>query len=86
MRDRDDDAGGAPERTAVLVVRAWHEGEGPAGLRARITYVIDLDAGREMTASIGGRDAILAAMQRWLDEFAASRVDASGVRRRERPW
>lgn len=62
----------APERVAVLIVRAWHEGEGPAGLRARITWVTDVEGGRELTAAAAGRDDIIASVRRWLDDVAAA--------------
>jgi hypothetical protein len=62
----------APERVAVLIVRAWREGEGPAGLRARITWVTDVERASELTAVAAGRDDILASVRRWLDDLAAA--------------
>jgi hypothetical protein len=62
----------APERVAVLIVRAWLEGEGPAGLRARITWVMDVEGAPELTAAAAGRDDIVAFVRRWLDDIAAA--------------
>jgi hypothetical protein len=61
----------APERIAVLVVRAWHEGEGPAGLRARITWVMNVARGDELTEAAAGHEVILALITRWLDDVVA---------------
>lgn len=62
----------APERVAVLIVRAWLEGEGPAGLRARITWVTDVEGAPELTAAAAGHDDIVAFVRRWLDDIAAA--------------
>jgi hypothetical protein len=62
----------APERVAVLIVRAWHEGDGPAGLRARITWVTDVEGAPERTAVAAGLDDILASVRRWLEDIAAA--------------
>jgi hypothetical protein len=56
----------------VLIVRAWREGEGPEGLRARITWVMDVEGAPERTAVAAGRDDILASVRRWLDDVAAA--------------
>ena len=62
----------APERVAVLIVRAWQAGEGPEGLRARITWVMDVEGAAERAAVAAGRDDILASVRRWLDDVAAA--------------
>ncbi len=61
----------AAERVALLIVCAWHEGEDPAGLRARATWVMDVDQGTEVTAAAAGQEAILALIAGWLHEVAA---------------
>jgi hypothetical protein len=61
----------APEHVALLMVRAWHEGEDPAGLRARVTWVMDVDRGDELTVAAAGQEAILALIVRWLHAVAA---------------
>jgi hypothetical protein len=66
----------ARERTAVLVVRAWCEGEAPADLRARVTSVVDVELGCESTAVLAGRDAILDYTQHWLDAVMADQACA----------
>ena len=61
----------APERVAVLIVRAWLEGAGPAALRARITWVMDVEGAPELTAVAAGHEDIVAFVRRWLDDVAA---------------
>lgn len=60
----------AAEQVAVLVVRAWREDEGPADLRARITWVDDVGGGEERAAVASGTDEILGVVRRWLDGVA----------------
>jgi hypothetical protein len=60
----------AGERVAVLVVRAWHEGEGPSALRARITWVDDVAAGAEQTALAAGVGEVVEVVRRWLEGLA----------------
>lgn len=59
------------ERTGVLVVRAWVEGDAPAVLRARMTWTFDLADREPTTKAYAGVDAIEAAAKAWLDEFMA---------------
>jgi hypothetical protein len=56
------------ERTAVLVLRVWTE-PGEAGLRARITTLLDLSRPDEVSRTVAGRGAITAAVEGWLDEL-----------------
>jgi hypothetical protein len=60
----------APERVAVLIVRAWHEGDGPRGLRARVTSVVNVEDGPEVSQVVAGREEILACVRRWLEQVA----------------
>jgi hypothetical protein len=62
----------APERTALLIVRAWIE-IGDGGLRARITRVLDLAAPDEVVATVAGAEEVLGVVRSWLDDFAARR-------------
>jgi hypothetical protein len=56
---------------AVLVLRAWSEGEGPASLRARITWVNDVRSDEEHTAVASGSEDILEVVRGWLGELGA---------------
>jgi hypothetical protein len=60
------------ERTAVLVIRAWREGDAAgAPLLARLTRSDDADApGREERVA-AGEEAILALVAEWLRTFDA---------------
>jgi hypothetical protein len=58
------------DSVAVLIVRAWHEAGNQASLRARVTWVMDVEGSSEQTAEATGRDDILACVDRWLDELA----------------
>jgi hypothetical protein len=57
----------APERVAVLVVRAWREGDEHSGTRARLTWVDDVLERREQTTVAATTDEVLATVQRWLE-------------------
>ena len=63
MRHDDD-------RSAALVIRAWHEpGAPPEEIRARLTQTPDSDEpGSSETVALG-EDAILAAVRDWLHAF-----------------
>ncbi len=61
----------ASERVAVLVVRAWREDAGPAGLRVRVTWVDDVEQGREQTTAAASTEDVLAIVRRWLDAVSA---------------
>jgi hypothetical protein len=61
----------ASSRSGVLVIRVWPEDEDGAGLRARITMLSDPQSEDTTAAIAAGRDAIVAHVQSWLDEFAA---------------
>lgn len=64
---------GAPERTAVLVIRVWLEEENAAQpLRARITSRFDVSAPRaQATTSAASEREILDAVRGWLRAFVA---------------
>ena len=59
---------GARERTGVLVVRAWIEGE-PAQLKARITQTADLARGEPISSTASSAEQIFAAVRGWLEEL-----------------
>jgi hypothetical protein len=56
----------APERTAVLVIRAWLE-EGK--LRARITRRLDISSPTTVESAATSEDEILGVVRAWLLEF-----------------
>jgi hypothetical protein len=58
------------ERTAVLVIRAWIEGEPPT-LRMRITRTFDVTASDESSEATASVDEALAIVRHWLEQLAA---------------
>lgn len=58
------------ERSSVLVVRAWVEGTGPEGLRARITRIRGPDGERVETAA-ATVDQVLATVRDWLESLVS---------------
>jgi hypothetical protein len=57
------------ERTALLVIRAWIEGNGESQLRARITQTADLNGRKEISTAAATRDDIARAVTEWLDRL-----------------
>jgi hypothetical protein len=60
----------SPERTAVLVIRAWIEGEPPT-LRMRITHTLDVSLGEDESTAAASVDEACAIVRRWLEELSA---------------
>lgn len=58
------------DRTGVLVIRAWIEGE-PPGVRMRITRVSDISTGAEESTSVASIDEACTIVRRWLEAFVA---------------
>ena len=56
------------ERVAVLVVRAWIEGD-PPRLTARITRTVDVTKGEPSYTTVSSAEQIYAEVRRWLEEF-----------------
>ena len=63
------------ERTGVLVVRIWVEGELPSGLRARVTRTLDVSSRDQRTTVVATTDEIEDAVRTWLAAF----VDPMGA-------
>jgi hypothetical protein len=61
---------GRSEPAGALVVRAWFE---DGRLRARVTSTTDLSAPDETVELAGDREAVLAAVRRWLDALERAR-------------
>lgn len=57
------------ERTGVLVIRAWVEGD-PPGLRLRITYTDDIATRQEDSVVAASVDEAVEIARRWLETFA----------------
>jgi hypothetical protein len=57
----------ANERTGVLVVRVWVEGDAPP--RARLTATDDLAAPAQEEFAASGVDEIVATVRGWLERF-----------------
>lgn len=57
------------ERTGVLVIRAWIDGE-PPSLRLRITRTADVAARDEESTVTASVDEACTVVRRWLEEFA----------------
>lgn len=68
---------GVRERTGVLVVRAWIEGD-PPQLKARITQTIDVASREPAATTASTAEQIFAAVRRWLEEFEASPTSVTG--------
>jgi len=63
---------GAPERTAVLVIRAWIEENEASPLRFRITSTLDVTAPRERdTFGAASEEDVLQAVRDWLRAFVS---------------
>jgi hypothetical protein len=58
------------DRSAVLVIRAWHEPGSPQDeVRARLTSTPDAEAFRWDESVARGKEEIVAAVLHWLNEF-----------------
>jgi hypothetical protein len=57
------------ERTGVLIIRAWVEGDPPT-LRLRITRTDDLTAGDEESTVTASVEEAVDVVRRWLEGFA----------------
>jgi hypothetical protein len=59
------------ERTAVLIIRAWIEGE-PPSLRMRVTRTFDVAAADETTEATASIEEVCAIVRRWLEQLERS--------------
>jgi hypothetical protein len=60
------------DRTGVLIVRLWIEGNAQDGFRARITQTLDSAGAERAVAMAGTPDAVCTVVQSWVDEFVNS--------------
>jgi hypothetical protein len=63
----------AVDKTAVLVIRAWHEEGAENPLRARITRTLDVSEPKTLETAAATEEEILDAVRAWLHSFAAPR-------------
>jgi hypothetical protein len=61
----------APERAAVLVIRAWLHGDPPT-LAARIVSTLDVARPERSTRAVTGPDGVSRAVAEWLEELLSS--------------
>jgi hypothetical protein len=60
------------DRTGLLVVRLWIEGNARDGFRARITQTLDSAGTERAVAMAGTPQAVCTVVQNWVDEFVNS--------------
>lgn len=62
----------SPDRTGLLLLRLWIEGNARDGFRARITQTLDSAGTERAVATAGTPQAVCTAVQTWVDEFVDS--------------
>lgn len=60
------------DRTGLLIVRLWIEGNARDGFRARITQTLDSAGNERAVAMAGTPEAVCTVVQHWVDEFVDS--------------
>ena len=63
MRSRSSD------RTGILIVRVWIEGDPAGGFRARITHTLDSTGREQTTAAAAEPEDVYAAVRTWVEAF-----------------
>jgi hypothetical protein len=61
----------SPDRTGLLIVRLWIEGNARDGFRARITQTLDSAGTERDVATAGTPEAVYTVVQKWVDEFVS---------------
>jgi hypothetical protein len=61
--------GSLAERTGVLVVRAWVEGDTPQAFRARLTRSLDVSSPGEVESTAASIDEVCEQVRAWLLAF-----------------
>ena len=62
----------ARDRTGLLIVRLWIDGNPRDGLRARITQTLDTADAEQSMATAADPEDIYAAVRTWIEAFVAS--------------
>ena len=57
------------DRTGILIVRLWIEGNAREGLRARITQTLDSTGGEQATATAADPEHVYAVVRTWVEAF-----------------
>lgn len=57
-----------PAHVSVMVVRLWTESPA-SGLRARLTYSLDLNRPGAISEAAGTQDEVIRIVQEWIDTF-----------------
>jgi hypothetical protein len=60
------------DRTGILIVRLWLEGNPRDGFRARITQTLDSTRPEQSMATAGNPDDVYAAVRTWVESFISS--------------
>jgi hypothetical protein len=68
---------GVDERSGVLVVRAWIEGE-PPQLKARLTHTVDLAQDEQESVTVSSAEEIHEEVTRWLEALEAGPTAVTG--------
>ncbi len=66
-----------PVPTAILVLRAWLEGDPPTELRARLTTTAGTAEAERSLAVAASVDEVCDAVRKWLSAFAAESGDGA---------
>lgn len=59
----------APDRTGLLIIRAWIEPHPTAPFRATVRQTTDLEAGLQHTARLSSTESVEAVVREWLRHF-----------------
>ena len=57
------------DRTGILIVRLWIEGNASEGFRARITQTLDATGPEQAMATAANPEDIYAVVQTWVEAF-----------------
>ena len=68
------------DRTGILILRLWLEGEAREGFRARITQTLDSTDGQHATATAGDAEDVYDAVRTWVEAFV-DQAELSSVER-----
>lgn len=68
-----------PDRTALLVIRVWAEGDPVSGFRARVTRSLDLEGHDDQVSAVASPDAVIDVVREWLGAITAEPGRAEGV-------
>lgn len=61
-----------PDRTSLLIIRAWVEQQSPKPLRAQVRLTIDVAVGFERELTLANVADVSAAVEAWLRDVLAT--------------